>query len=131
MAAREKRALGRGERRRQETRAKLVRAAHQLMAEKGINATTIQEITDTADVGFGSFYNHFESKQAIVQAIIDETIESYGDALDHIAETVQKALKKASDRVKDHHHRRRNWLSSDEGIDKRFMDYTAPDMFLE
>jgi AcrR family transcriptional regulator len=58
------------------------------MAEKGISATTIQEITDTADVGFGSFYNHFESKQAIVQAIIDETIESYGDALDHIADAV-------------------------------------------
>jgi AcrR family transcriptional regulator len=89
VAAREKRPVGRGERRRQETRAKLVRAAHQLMAEKGINGTTIQEITDTADVGFGSFYNHFESKQAIVQAIIDETIESYGDALDHIADAVE------------------------------------------
>ena len=89
MAARGKRPPGRGERRRQETRAKLIRAAHELMAEKGINATTIQEITDTADVGFGSFYNHFESKQAIVQAIIDETIESYGDALDHIADAVE------------------------------------------
>ena len=60
-----------------------------LLQEKGIGATTIQEITDTADVGFGSFYNHFESKQAIVQAIIDETIESYGDALDHIADAVE------------------------------------------
>ena len=89
VAAQEKRPPGRGERRRQETRAKLIRAAHELMAEKGINATTIQEITDTADVGFGSFYNHFESKQAIVQAIIDETIESYGDALDHIADAVE------------------------------------------
>ena len=89
MAARAKRPPGRGERRRQETRAKLIRAAHQLMAEKGIGATTIQEITDTADVGFGSFYNHFESKQAIVEAIFNETIESYGDALDHIADAVE------------------------------------------
>ena len=89
MAARGKRPVGRGERRRQETRAKLIRAAHELMAEKGIGATTIQEITDTADVGFGSFYNHFESKQAIVQTIIDETIESYGDALDHISDEVE------------------------------------------
>ena len=89
VATREKRLASRGERRRQETRAKLIRAAHELMAEKGIGATTIQEITDTADVGFGSFYNHFESKQAIVHAIIDETIESYGDALDHIADAVE------------------------------------------
>jgi AcrR family transcriptional regulator len=81
--------MGRGERRRQETRAKLIRAAHQLMARKGIDATTIQEITDAADVGFGSFYNHFESKTAIVQAIMDETVESYGDTLDHIADAVQ------------------------------------------
>lgn len=89
MAAAKKRTLKRGERRRQETRAKLIRAAHQLMAKKGIGATTIQEITDTADVGFGSFYNHFESKSAIVQAIMDETIESYGDALDRLADTVE------------------------------------------
>ena len=89
MAARSKQLGSRGERRRQETRAKLIRAAHELMGEKGIGATTIQEITDTADVGFGSFYNHFESKQAIVQAIFDETIESYGDALDPIADEVE------------------------------------------
>lgn len=81
--------MGRGERRRQETRAKLVRAAHQLMARNGIDATTIQEITDSADVGFGSFYNHFESKTAVVQAIMDETVEGYGEALDHIADAVQ------------------------------------------
>lgn len=81
--------MSRGERRRRQTRAKLIRAAHELMAEKGIGTTTIQEITDAADVGFGSFYNHFESKQAIVQAIFDETIESYGDALDHIADAVE------------------------------------------
>ena len=71
------------------TRAKLIRAAHELMGEKGIGATTIQEITDTADVGFGSLYNHFESRQAIVQAIFDETIESYGGALDHVADEVE------------------------------------------
>jgi AcrR family transcriptional regulator len=58
------------------------------MARKGIGATTIQEITDTADIGFGSFYNHFESKSAIVQAVMDEMIESYGDALDQLADTV-------------------------------------------
>ena len=89
MATEPKKSMGRGERRRQETRAKLIRAAHELMGRNGIDATTIQEITDSADVGFGSFYNHFESKTAIVQAIMDETIESYGNALDHIADAVE------------------------------------------
>jgi len=30
-------------------------------------AASIQEITDTADIGFGSFYNHFESKDQLFQ----------------------------------------------------------------
>jgi AcrR family transcriptional regulator len=72
-------------RRRRETREKLVRAAQRVMAQKGIDATTIQEITDAADVGFGSFYNHFQSKEAIVEAIARETIEPFGAALDGIA----------------------------------------------
>ncbi len=82
-------AEGRGARRRRETRAKLVRAAHSVMARKGIDAATVQEIAEAADVAFGSFYNHFESKEAITEAIIAESIESFGDVLDRIAESVK------------------------------------------
>ena len=78
----------RGARRRLETRARLVWAARELMARKGIGATSIQEITDTADVGFGSFYNHFPSKEAIAEAVMEQAIESFGDAADRLAETI-------------------------------------------
>jgi len=78
----------RGARRRLETRARLVWAARELMARKGIGATSIQEITDTADVGFGSFYNHFASKEAIAGAVMEHAIESFGDAADRLAETI-------------------------------------------
>src|SRR5689334_5222244 len=80
---------GRSARRRSETRAKLVRAARELMARQGIGATSIQEITDRADVGFGSFYNHFVSKEAIVDAVMEEAVESFGDAADRLAETIK------------------------------------------
>jgi len=80
--------LGRGARRRQRTRAKLLSAAQAVMARKGTDATTIQEITEEADVGFGSFYTHFESKDAIVEAIMAETLETFGNALDRISEAV-------------------------------------------
>jgi len=79
---------GRRARRRSETRARLVRAARELMARKGIGATSIQEITDTADVGFGSFYNHFVSKEAIADAVMHEAVESFGAAADHLAERI-------------------------------------------
>lgn len=80
--------LGRGARRRQRTRAKLLSAARAVMARKGADTTTIQEITEEADVGFGSFYTHFESKDAIVEAIMAETVETFGNALDRISEAV-------------------------------------------
>jgi AcrR family transcriptional regulator len=87
-AGQQEASLGRGARRRLETRAKLIHAARELMARKGIGATAIQEITDAADVGFGSFYNHFTSKEAIADAVMEEAIESFGDAADRLAETM-------------------------------------------
>jgi AcrR family transcriptional regulator len=58
------------------------------MARQGIGSTSIQQITDTADVGFGSFYNHFASKEEIADAVMEEAIESFGDAADRLARTI-------------------------------------------
>lgn len=69
-------------RRREATRSKLVEAARTLFARQGVDNTRIQEITDEADVGFGSFYNHFESKEAIVEAVLAETVAAHGAAID-------------------------------------------------
>jgi AcrR family transcriptional regulator len=71
-------------RRREQTRAKLVDAARSLFARQGADNTRINEITDGADVGFGSFYNHFESKEAIVEAVLSDTIAAQGAAIDAI-----------------------------------------------
>jgi len=49
------------ERRKQRTRAALVKAAQRLIAEGKVNVPVL-EITRAADVGMGSFYNHFDSK---------------------------------------------------------------------
>ena len=68
-------------RRREQTRAKLVDAARTLFARQGVDNTRINEITDQADVGFGSFYNHFDSKEAIVEAVLAETIAAQGETI--------------------------------------------------
>lgn len=80
--------VGRGERRRNETRSRLVRAAREVMARNGVGAATIQEITEAADVGFGSFYNHFATKEDIVAAVMEEAIESFGAAADSLADRI-------------------------------------------
>jgi AcrR family transcriptional regulator len=69
-------------RRREQTRARLMQAARTLFARQGIDNTRINAITDEADVGFGSFYNHFESKAAIVEAVLIETVAAHGAAVD-------------------------------------------------
>lgn len=71
-------------RRREQTRAKLVEAARTLFARQGVDNTRINEITDEADVGFGSFYNHFKSKEAIIEAVLAETIAAQGQMIDAI-----------------------------------------------
>lgn len=72
---------GRQARRRKQTRASLVRAAALLFARQGVDNTRINEITDAADVGFGSFYNHFKSKEEIVEAVLTETLGAQGAAV--------------------------------------------------
>jgi AcrR family transcriptional regulator len=71
-------------RRRERTRAQLIDAAKAVFARQGVDNTRINEITDEADVGFGSFYNHFESKEAIVEAVLEETIAAEGAAIEAV-----------------------------------------------
>ncbi|MEU8664623.1 TetR/AcrR family transcriptional regulator [Actinoplanes philippinensis] len=56
---------GRLERRKAQTRAALLDAARSLLTSRDPAGVSIQEITEAADVGFGSFYNHFPSKQEL------------------------------------------------------------------
>jgi AcrR family transcriptional regulator len=76
--------VDRGARRRARTHARLLEAARVLFARQGVEATRINEITEQADVGFGSFYNHFDSKEAIVEAVLQETIAAQGAAVDAV-----------------------------------------------
>ena len=69
-------------------------AALRLMSAKGMDGVAIQDITNAADVGFGSFYNHFPSKEAIFQALKDELIEHYAAALDKLGEQVRDPAEK-------------------------------------
>jgi AcrR family transcriptional regulator len=74
--------LNRLDRRKVRTRAALVAAARELLASRDPAEVSIQEITDMADVGFGSFYNHFESKADLFDAALEEVLEEHGAMFD-------------------------------------------------
>lgn len=59
---------GRRERRATEMRERIFRAALRLFAERGFVATTVEDITEAADVGKGTFFNYFPSKEHALAA---------------------------------------------------------------
>lgn len=75
-------APSRVDRRKARTRQALVDAAVRLIAEGRGERASIQEITETADIGFGSFYNHFESKDQLFRTASEEVLERWGQMLD-------------------------------------------------
>ncbi|HET9173360.1 MAG TPA: TetR/AcrR family transcriptional regulator [Actinospica sp.] len=72
------------ERRRAQTRQALVTAARGILAETGESTASIQEIAERADVGFGSFYNHFETKTALFDAAVADALDDYGQLIDDV-----------------------------------------------
>jgi len=58
--------MGRRQRRAAETRLRLFRCALQLFAERGFPNVTLEDITEAADVGKGTFFNYFESKDHVL-----------------------------------------------------------------
>jgi AcrR family transcriptional regulator len=78
--------IARGSGRRLRTRARLIEAARRIAATRGIEVTPISEITDEAGVGVGSFYNHFATKEELLEVVISDTFEAHGVALDRIHE---------------------------------------------
>jgi AcrR family transcriptional regulator len=75
------------ERRKQRTRAALIKAAQRLIAEGKINVP-ILEITQAADVGMGSFYNHFDSKEQLFEAAVSDVLDAHGAMLDRLTESL-------------------------------------------
>ena len=72
----------RQDRRRARTRGALLRAAKHLLATKGFHATKIADIAAAADVGTGTFYLHFPTKDALFTDLARETAQELKDEID-------------------------------------------------
>jgi AcrR family transcriptional regulator len=70
------------DRRKARTRQALIDAAVRLIAEGRGERASIAEITEEADIGFGSFYNHFGSKEQLFGTASGELLEQWGQVID-------------------------------------------------
>lgn len=63
-------AVRRVERKKEETRKKILATALGLFKERGVDATTMEQIADQADIAKGTLYNYFPVKEAIIDEIM-------------------------------------------------------------
>lgn len=77
----------RRERRSVEIRERLFRSALALFAQKGFAETTVEDITNAADVGKGTFFNYFPSKEHILLAFGEMQLAKLHDAVEEARHT--------------------------------------------
>lgn len=81
--------LSRVERRKARTNRRLLEVAKQLFSEKGIYWAKVEDITELADQGKGTFYKYFDSKEAIIRTLLEE-------GLDELSAKTEQAVGNAS-----------------------------------
>jgi AcrR family transcriptional regulator len=79
---------GRREKRREETAQKILAAAVRLFEKQGYTSTTVEQITEAADVGKGTFFNYFPSKEHVLLGLF-AALRSEFDLLEQEAEVVR------------------------------------------
>jgi AcrR family transcriptional regulator len=82
-------AIGRVDRRKARTRAALISAGQRILADRGTTEVAVQDITDEAGVGLGSFYNHFTTKAELFEAAVFDLLDAFAAGIDAARADVQ------------------------------------------
>ena len=75
------------DRRKRRNREALIEAADRVMTEKGIDAATMLEIAELADVGAGTVYNYFESKDELAVRVMERVMHRLAERIDAVTNT--------------------------------------------
>lgn len=67
--------MGRRERKKLQSKQTILSAAVGQFLSKGVRETSIADIMNTANLGIGTFYNYFESKEALLLCLLDQLVE--------------------------------------------------------
>ena len=67
--------LSRRERKKEETKERILKDALKLFKQKGLEETTVDEIAEKADVAKGTFFNYFPRKEAVLGYLPEMWIE--------------------------------------------------------
>ncbi len=85
--------MNRQDRRKLEVRERILQAAFDLFLSQGMQATTIEDICERADVANRTFFNHFATRQDMVRALAEQRLLNLHDLLqDRATEPVPARL---------------------------------------
>ena len=73
--------MGRRERHKTDVRNRLLRAAFELFGTRGFQATTVEDITQAADVAKGTFFNYFPTKEMMLTQMSEHRLDILRPAL--------------------------------------------------
>lgn len=76
------------------TKRKIFETSMKLFAEKGYDATSIEDITATVGVAKGTLYYHFSSKEEIFEFLIGEGVKLLKNSIEIKTEKLDKAIDK-------------------------------------
>jgi TetR/AcrR family transcriptional regulator len=69
-------APNRNARRKARTEAAIIAAAEDVIRRQGFDRASVEEISELADVGIGSIYHHFQSKEGLLLALVERAVET-------------------------------------------------------
>ena len=115
------------ERRKEETRKKIVSAAMGLFTKQGFEQTTVDQIAEEADVARGTIFNHFPAKEAIVLEYVRRGLKEAGPEM---VKKVEK-LPDTSTRLTALFNLSNEWLENilPGDVIKRYMSYMLQTLF--
>lgn len=80
-------AESRSDRRKRRNRQALIDAGYRVMSQKGIDAATMSEIAEVADVGAGTAYNYFSSKDELVICVLEQLMDRLAQRIEAVTDT--------------------------------------------
>ncbi len=60
-----------------ERRSEFIAAAQNLFYSKGYESTSVNDLISVVGVSKGAFYHYFDSKQAVLEALVDDMQSQY------------------------------------------------------
>jgi AcrR family transcriptional regulator len=86
--------LNRYSRRKEKTRQDLLAAAKRVLADKGYHNTKIADIAFAADIGVGTFYLYYPTKEALFLELVEDTARALKEEIDQARATVDDPVEK-------------------------------------